>query len=140
MGKPQDTPLDPLVHSSLFEYDFAIDGGAVGTIAIPGIPIPPNCLIKSGSIWVKDAATSGTSTGTIAFEIVAASADILAATIVTSLTANALLDVVPDGTAANMIRTTDHVTAISGIIAVEALTAGKICVQLDWVEMGKAYV
>jgi hypothetical protein len=82
-----------------------------------------------GIVHVKTACTSGGS-ATIAIQALAAE-DILAATAVASFSLNALLDVVPVGTAATMIRCT-AATQLTFVIATAALTAGVISVGLRW--------
>ena len=120
--------LAPVKHVAEFAYDFAKHGGAVGTIEIaPDLPV--NAIVTTGMIHVETAATSG-GAATIAFHLNDAE-DILAATAVGSFTLNALLDVVPVGTAATAVRTT-ALTKLSMVIADAALTAGRIVVRLDY--------
>ena len=57
--------------------------------------------------------------------------DILAATNVSALTLNALIDVVPVGTAATMVRCTAY-TRLVCTIATTAFTAGKVAIALNW--------
>lgn len=114
-----------------FEYDFSSDGGAVGDISVGGAVIPAGAVITSGVIHVKTAVTSG-GAATVAIKAVGAN-DILAATGKASLTLNALLDTVPDGAAANMIRVASNVTALTFTVGTAALTAGKIAVALEYV-------
>jgi hypothetical protein len=126
----QNTGLEPAKQTAYFEYDFNADGGAVGAIAVSGNPIPSGSIITSGVVHVKTAVTSDGS-ATVAIQALS-SEDILAATAKASLTLNALLDVVPDGAAANMIRTTSNVTSLTFTVGTAALTAGKICVALEY--------
>ena len=46
---------------------------------------------------------------------------------------NALIDCVPDGAATNMIRCTANVTALTFTVGTADLTAGKVCVALEYV-------
>jgi hypothetical protein len=124
----QNSGLSPMKYVADFRYDFAKDGGAVGDIEL-GPYLPVNAIITSGMIHVETAATSGGS-ATVALKVNTAE-DVLAATAVGSLTLNALLDVVPVGTAATAIRTT-ALKKLTMSIAVASLTAGKIRVILEY--------
>jgi hypothetical protein len=110
-----------------FLFDFAKHGGAVGTITVGPKLIPPETVIFSGVIRVVTAVTSGGS-ATIAMHL-SSSEDIIAATGKSSYSLDALLDVVPVGTAATSILCT-AATQLSVVIAVDTLTAGKIEVSL----------
>jgi hypothetical protein len=109
-----------------FLYDFAKHGGAISTITVGPKLIPPETIITSGIIRVVTAPV-GTN-ATVALHL-SSSEDILAATAITSLTLDALLDTVPVGTAATSILIT-AATQLSVVIATTALTAGKIAVSL----------
>jgi hypothetical protein len=122
--------LEPTKQVAYFEYDFARDGGAVGDITLRGDSLPNDAIITSGMIHVKTACTSGGS-ATVALKVESAN-DIRAATAVASLSANAVLDVVPVGTAATAVRTTANGRQVVATIAVAALTAGKIVVSLEY--------
>ena len=126
----QNTGLAPLKHTAYFEYDFATHAGAVEAITVKGNPIPSGAVITNGVVHVKTAVTSA-GAATVAIQALA-SEDILAATGKASLTLNALLDVVPDGTAANMIRTTANVESLTFTVGTAALTAGKVCVAIEY--------
>ena len=126
----QQSGLEPYKSIAYFEYDFAVHGGAVGDIAVPGTPVPPGAIITSGVIQVKQAVTSE-GAATVAAKALS-DEDILAATAKSALTANALLDVVPNGAAANMIRLTAHLTTLTLTVAEAALTAGKILIALEY--------
>ena len=114
-----------------FEYDFSKHGGAVGAITVSGDVIPEGAIITSGIHHITEAVTSGGS-ATVAVKALS-SEDLLAATAKASLTLNALIDTVPDGAAANMIRVTSNITALTYTVAVAALTAGKIVTALEYV-------
>lgn len=122
--------LEPSKRVAYFEYDFARDGGAVGTIAMRGDGLPDDAVITSGMIHVVTAVTSGGS-ATVALHLLSAG-DILAATAKASLTLNALIDTVPVGTAATSIRTTSAGLVPTVTIATAALTAGKIVLALEY--------
>jgi len=114
-----------------FEYDFSIHGGTAGDITVYGDPIVSGAIITSGMIHVRTACTSAGS-ATVAIKALT-SEDILAATAKASLTANALIDTVPVGTAATSIRCTSTIQALTFTVATAALTAGKIVVALEYV-------
>jgi hypothetical protein len=114
-----------------FEYDYSKHGGAQGDISVAGNGIPKGAIITSGVIHTKTAVLSG-GAATVAIKALSA-ADILAATAKASLSLNALLDVVPDGAATNMIRVTSNITALTFTVADADLTAGKIAVALEYV-------
>ena len=111
-----------------FTYDFSVDGGVAGAIVIGAGRIPAGAVIFDGLVHVVAAVVGDTST--LAISIVGAN-DILTATAEASLTIGAFLDVVPDGTATNVLL----VSAESGCtftIASVDLTAGKVVVALRY--------
>jgi len=122
--------LEPTKRVAYFEYDFASDGGAVGTISLRGDRLPNDAVVNDGMVHVNTALTSGGS-ATIALHILNA-ADVLAATAVASFSANALLDVVPVSTAATSIRATSGGLGLTMTIAAAALTAGKFTVAVEY--------
>lgn len=116
---------------SYFEYDFAKHGGVVGDIVVNGNGIPKGALILDGIVDVKDAVLSG---GAAELAITAESAgDILAATGKATLATDALLDTVPNGTAANAVRVSSALNSLTFSPSVADLTAGRVVVALDWV-------
>lgn len=114
-----------------FEYDYSRHGGAVGDIEVEGDEIPKGAIITSGLHHVVTAVTSAGS-ATVAVQALS-SEDLLAATAKGSLSEDALVDTVPDGTASNMIRVTSNITALTYTVAVAALTAGKIVTAVEYV-------
>lgn len=128
----QETGLEKIRNFgvAMFEFDFDLHGGEVGTITVENDVIPDDAVIMDGFVEVKEAVTSDGS-ATVALHI-NSSEDILAATAKTSLTAGAILDVVPDGTAANMIKTAAKKN-LSVVVATAALTAGKFWVCLRYI-------
>ena len=113
-----------------FEYDFSKDGGAVGDITLRGSALPIGAIVNMGLIHVQTAVTSGGS-ATLALKLINAE-DVVAATAKASLTLNALLDTVPDGTAATSVRIVTAGTKLVATVAVAALTAGKLIVPLEY--------
>lgn len=114
-------------------YDFAVDGGAVSTIALTGsLLIPSGAVVLRGYIDVITQLTSGGS-ATIAAQVNAAN-DILTAVAVASWTVGIknILPASPTGalTAATSIKTT-AARDVSIVIATAALTAGKFNIVLD---------
>ena len=114
-------------------YDFAVDGGAVSTIALMGdTRIPSGASILGGWVEVHTQLTSGGS-ATIAVQVEGAG-DIVPATAVASWTTGRK-KVVPGLAsssalaAADIVRTT-AARDISAVIATAALTAGKFSVVL----------
>jgi len=123
----------PRLKTARGEYNFALDGGAVGTIALMGAAnIPLGATIIGGWIEVQTQLTSG-GAATIAVQVEGAG-DIVAATAVATWTAG-LKKIVPGLTAAAdlsasaAVRTT-AARDISIVIAAFALTAGKLSVCL----------
>ena len=124
-------------------YDFAVQGGAIGTAnlydpsfapgvsAMPGqsqavgvsvqkgvfkpLIIPYNAIIVRALIDVITAVTSGGS-ATIAVGSGVGSTDLLGATGKASFTANTLIDATPNHTAANSIKVLQPVTGSQGVI------------------------
>ncbi len=110
------------------EYDFDKDGGAVGDITLRGGGLPAGAVVTSGVVDVQTAVTSaGAPTVALAIE---GAEDVLAETLKGALGVG-LVDVEPDGTAANMIKTTVPRNIVA-TVAVAALTAGKINVALEY--------
>jgi hypothetical protein len=108
-------------------YDFAVDGGAVGTIVLRSNdgPIPNGAVITGGYVDVQTACLSAT--GTIAAQAEAA-ADILAATAQAGLTTGRK-SIIPAGTGATAVKTTAS-RAPAIVIATAAFTAGKFSLVL----------
>lgn len=117
-------------------YDFAVDGGAVSTIALVGAAaIPAGAVIIGGHVDVHTAFTSGGS-ATIACQVEAAN-DILTAVAVASWTTGPK-NVLPAPTSGALTATTRVKTTvardISFVIATAALTAGKASVVLYYID------
>ena len=117
------------VRVAMWEYDFAKHGGAVGDISVPGDVIMNGAIIIDGLIHVKTAFVGATAT--IAVKALSAN-DIKAATAVASFSLNALLPIVPVGSAATAIRVTSNITALTFTVAVAPLTAGKAVVAIQY--------
>src|SRR5262245_7891516 len=109
------------------EYDFAVDGGGVGTIVLRasaedslGNEIPNGAVIEGGDLEVDTAVLSAT--GTVAVQAESA-ADLLAATGQAGLTVGRK-SLVPAFTGATTVKTTAK-RSLTIVIATAALTAGK---------------
>lgn len=113
-------------------YDFAADGGAVGTIGlVGGLVIPAGATIVGGFVDVVTALASG-GAATIACQVEAAN-DVVTAVGVASWTTGRknILPAMASGalTASTTVRTTTA-RDISLVVAAAALTAGKVKVVL----------
>ena len=122
------------------KYDFAVQGGAVGTIALlGGLVIPSGLTVYDGFIDITTPLTSG-GAATIALQLNAAN-DLATATAVASWTAGVknVLPALTSGsvTATTAIRTTAK-RDISMVIGTAALTAGVFRVVLFTVPPLKA--
>ncbi len=131
---PVGVPEDVLSRTMLVirgRYDFAVDGGAISTIAITsGSPIPSGSTIVGGYVDVITQLTGATAT--IACQVEAAN-DILTAVAVASWTTGRKNVLPAPTTGALTASTAVQTTAarnISIVIATAALTAGKFDVVL----------
>lgn len=116
-------------------YDFAVDGGAIGTIAITAEKIPPNAIILGGVVEVDLVPTSG-GAATVAIQVEAAN-DIVTAAAVSGApwSTTGRKSVIPAFTGATTVKTT-VARDISIVIAAATLTAGQIDVLLAYTLMG----
>lgn len=111
------------------EYDFAKEGGAIGTINLRGGVVPKGALVTNVTIDVETALTSG-GAATIAANLEAA-ADMKAATAVATYALNAIIAGIPVGTAATTVRTTAN-RKPTITVAAAALTAGKMTIAYEY--------
>jgi hypothetical protein len=117
------------VKTAVGEYDFAVDGGAVGAITLRagdgvGNELPAGSVILSGYIEVDTAVTSGgAATVSVGSE---GAADLLAASAVSGApwSTTGRKSVVPTGTGATSVKTTAK-RNLAVTVATAALTAGK---------------
>ena len=127
--------LEGRVCSFHYEYDFSKDGGAIGDITLRGQYLPSGAVITGGFIDVQTAAASdGSATIAIAQESAGdlyAATDLVDGESAADMGVTGLLDVVPDGTAANMIKTTAAGLPIM-TIGTDELTAGKFVLVLHF--------
>ena len=109
-----------------FDYDVDVDGGTVGDHSL-GEKMPSNMIVLDGVIDVLDPLVSG---GAAKLELTLQTAgDVQAATVTTSCGTEGLHDVVPNGQATNMIKTTAERTP-KATVSVAPLTAGHLRVFL----------
>lgn len=110
-------------------YDFAVQGGAVGDIVLPGGAIPAGTFILGGVAKVLTALGSGGS-ATAALKAEAAG-DIIAATVISGApwSTTGRKSVVPAFTGATIVETTVARNLVLSV-AVAALNAGKLSVTL----------
>jgi hypothetical protein len=115
-------------------YDFAVDGGATGTLALRSNDgaIPSGAVVTGGYLQVTAGFTTGTS-ATGALQVNAAN-DLQTATIVSgapfSTTGNK--DIVPDSTGSTAITTT-AARAPSFVIGTGTVTAGAFTLILEYI-------
>ncbi|HWP38941.1 MAG TPA: hypothetical protein VNL18_15450 [Gemmatimonadales bacterium] len=109
------------------DYDFAVDGGSVGTITLRSKdgPIDNGSIIMGGVLDIETACLSGT--GTMALQAEAAG-DLLAATGQAGLTVGRK-SVIPVFTGASSVKTTAARNP-AVVIATAAFTAGKFRLTL----------
>ena len=114
-------------------YDFAVDGGAVGTIALVGATvIPSGAVVLGGFVDVITPPTSG-GAGTAAIQVEAAN-DVVAAAAVSGApwSTTGRKSVIPAFTGASSLKTT-AARDVSLVVATAALTAGVFDVYLFYV-------
>lgn len=116
------------------EYDFAVDGGAIGTIVLRASQgsqgdLPVGAIVEGGFIEVDTGFTTGSS-ATMAIQVEAAN-DIQTATIVSGApwSSTGRKSITPAFTGATTVKTTVR-RAPSAVIATGTVTAGKARVVL----------
>lgn len=111
-------------------YDFAVDGGAVGSIVLRSEDgkIPVGSIIKSGFIDVETACLSATGTMALSAE---SAGDLLAAVGQAGVTAGRK-SVIPAATGATAIKLTAERSPTLAI-ATAPFTAGKFTLVIDYV-------
>lgn len=112
------------------EYDFAVDGGAIGSITLRGDNvIPAGSVVWSGYMEVDTLFTTGTS-ATMAINVESAG-DVIAATVVSGApySTTGRKSLIPAGTGATSLKTTVN-RSIVATIATGTVTAGKMRVVL----------
>ena len=123
-------------------WDFAVNGGAVGTYNLD-VLLPEDVIVTGGFVHVLEAVTTSDS-GTLSFGL-NTGVDLLAATAAGSLTADAILPLIPSTTAAldgdaqaagvanaRPLRLTAE-RELKAAVATGALTGGKVAIYLKWI-------
>ena len=124
---------------AIFEFDFDVHGGSQGDIVLQNDVLPDNAVILDGFIECKTQVLSA-GAATIAFRVNEGE-DIKAATGKASFTAGAILDIVPVGTAATMLKTEmDLNRFLTMTVGAADLTQGKIFVALRYIVTGDTTV
>jgi hypothetical protein len=118
-------------------WDFSVNGGAVG-VAELDVLLPKDAIITGGFVDVVEAVTTSDS-GTLSFGL-NTNVDLLAATAAGSLTAGAVLPLLPsltaEGTNPVASSTPLRLTAereLKAAVATGALTGGKVAIYLEFV-------
>jgi len=114
-------------------YDFAVDGGAVGDIALRGDRIPSGAVILDSLIKVDTALTSG-GAATVAVKVESA-ADVNAADAISGAPWSTTGAKRGDLTATTAPVTTTAARTITATVATAALTAGKFSIAIAYVEL-----
>lgn len=123
--------LCPEKRVAYFEWDYDIDGGALGAnVPLRGDKIPAGAIVTSGIIHVNKAVTSTGITG-VAFNLNGAG-DVLASTVKGSLTMDAILLTTPIYSAATALLVASEAKGVTMTTITTALTAGKITIALEY--------
>lgn len=138
------TEVNQCVNRMKCVWDFAVLGGAISTISMlddqgATATLPKGAVVTSALAYVVTAPVGAS--GTIAFKLLA-NADLMAATAITSLTIGVLWQAKPvlPGAAASFTTLVGPVTSAGGTpvaiqIATTAMTAGKIILFLDYLDI-----
>jgi len=137
VGAPGAVNADPTANGistdkyAKFTFDFAVQGGVVGTIALTGAKLPANAIIMDGIVDVVTPLTGATATAAVQVE--GANDTVTAAAISGApWSTTGRKDVVEAGTAATSVKvTTAKVPSI--VIGTANLTAGKFNVYLRYI-------
>ena len=124
MGQPKVARAD---------YDFSVDGGAVGDITLRGDTIPSGAVVVDALLHVETALTSG-GAATVAIKTEGA-ADINAADAISGAPWSTTGAKRGDFTATTAPVKTTAARSITATVATAALTAGKFAVLVWYVEL-----
>lgn len=119
-----------------FTYDFAVQGGAVGTIDL-AVTLPDKSVVLDGMVDVVTTfTTAGADAGTIAITMGAQAANMIVSAVAVSDGSNpwdaGLHAIVPLGTAATAVKLT-AARAVRVVVGGQAVTAGKLVGFLRYV-------
>lgn len=117
------------------QYEFAVDGGAVGDITLRGDTIPSGAIIVDALLHVDTVLTSAGSTATVAIKTQSA-ADINTADVISGAPWSTTGAKRADLTATTAPVKTTAARPIVATVAVQALTAGKFTVVVWYLELG----
>lgn len=116
----------------------ATGGSAIGAHTLD-LVIPKGAHVTKAYYKVLTTFTSSTDAATIALKLVAAN-DIVTAVAISAggdvWDAGGLVIATPTGSMANELAATTADTAVTATVAVEALTAGKLVLWVEWVYFG----
>lgn len=115
------------------EYEFAVDGGAVGDITLRGAQIPAGAIVVDALLYVQTAVTSGGS-GTLAIRV-ESNNDIQTAAAVSGAPWSTTGPKRAGFTSTTAPIKTTAARSVIGTIATAALTAGKVSVLIWYVEL-----
>jgi hypothetical protein len=115
-------------------YEFALDGGAVGDIALRGDTLPSGAIILDAWVHVDTVVTSG-GAATVAVKVEGA-ADINAVDAISGAPWSTTGAKRTDFTATTAPIKTTAARSIVATVATAALTAGKFSVIVEYVELG----
>lgn len=127
----EKVPASLPIKSVVFQYDYSVHGGAVGSIGT-NIFIPSSSHVTKVYFEKFTAFTSGGS-ATVAVTLVSAG-DLLAATAYNNAIFTANIGTgIPTGTPATMVKNTNSTeTEVLFTIATAALTAGKYNIHIEY--------
>ena len=134
---PPSTPDSLLVDRiARATYDFAVDGGAIGAIGL-GVTLPDNAVVKRAWYEVLTTLASATDAATVSLDIPVDDVAGLLAAIAISDATNPWdaghHECIQDGTAANFSEKCTAARELSMTVAVEALTAGKFILFVEYI-------
>lgn len=116
---------------AVFDYDFAIDGGAISTITLRGTAVPSGATVRGGFIEVTTVPVGATATISAGIE---AAADLQAAAAISGApwSTTGRKSVIPAFTGATSIRLTAN-RNVSIVIGTAALTAGVFRIWVEYI-------
>ncbi len=123
--------IQPIIHATEFKYDFAVQGGAVGSVTIQDKTIPTNALILGGLIMDPDTDITSGGAATVALGI-KTGGDLHAADAIADINGGPLwADQFVFGETAPIETASQEGLIVT--IATAALTAGVFRVKVFWV-------
>lgn len=125
--------IEPSRRVARFDYDFAVDGGAVGTLALRGTKVPGTAILTDAILRVDTALTGGTVTDTVALQAESAG-DLQAAAARNAApwSTTGAKRITLTGGSAPVLLTQDRGASL--VIAATGLTAGKFRVFVAFLD------